>query len=196
VIRIKGPIPHRRALFDIGVAGPIAGFAVAVPLLIVGALQGTAVRPEPGVSGTLTFGDSLLTYLVVSILRPEARQMELAVGPLFIAGWLGLLATAMNLFPAGQLDGGHILYALSPRWHHGISLASGAFLAALVVTRALLYHQFSGWLLWVLVILFLARRHPPIPEESPLGAGRIFLAVVAGLILLLSFMPHPLDIAP
>lgn len=197
VIRIKGRIPSRKVLFDIGIAGPLAGFVVAVPLLVFGVFRASVAPPGHAASGAPNLGDSLLTYALVTWLRPEARSMELLVGPVFMAGWLGLLATAMNLIPAGQFDGGHIAYALAPRWHRVIGMASAGFLCALVAVRGLVYHELSAWMLWAVILLWFGRRHPALPyEEGPLGPGRALLALIAALILILCFMPQPLSISP
>ncbi len=197
VIRIKGRIPSRKALFDIGVAGPLAGFVAALPLVVYGVLHASVTPAGRAASGMFNLGDSLLTYGLVSWLRPEAHNMELNVGPVFLAGWLGLLATAMNLFPAGQFDGGHIAYALAPRWHRTVGFASAGFLCALVAVRGLAYHEFSAWSLWAVILVLFGRRHPPLPYwEESIGVGRKLLAVAAALILLLSFMPVPLSLTP
>ncbi len=195
VIRIRGPIPHRRALFDIGVAGPLAGFAVAFPVLVLGILRSQVVPATPAAPGTILFGDSLLTRLLVAWLRPGALHGDLLADPLFIAGWVGLLATAMNLVPAGQFDGGHILYALFPRAHRAVSLGTATFLSSLVAFRWLLHGRVSAWIVWAGITWLLGRNHPPVPwwPES-LGRGRILLAWAALAILVLCFMPDPVDV--
>ena len=195
VIRIRTPIPTRRALFDIGIAGPLAGFVVATALIVAGTLGATAVSPHPLGYGETVFGDCLMTKLVVLLFRPEWKDMELRVGPVYMAGWLGMLATTMNLIPAGQLDGGHIVYALAPRWHQPIALSSGAFLLGLVTLRGLYYGELSTWMLWAAVVFIFGRRHPPLPEYEPsLGRGRQLLALAAALVLLLTFMPVPIAV--
>jgi membrane-associated protease RseP (regulator of RpoE activity) len=196
VIRIRAPFRSRRALFDVGVAGPLAGLVVALPAIAWGILSARVVEPEPLPPGSLTFyfGDSLLTLALQSWLRPDAGpDMVLSVGPIYVAGWLGLLATAMNLSPAGQLDGGHIVYALAPRWHKPLSIAAGLFFASIVATRWLRYEELSVWFAWSLLILLFCRRHPEVPlPEGSLGRTRIVLALLALVVLVLVFMPIPL----
>lgn len=198
VIRIRQPIPHRRALFDIGIAGPLAGFVVAVPLLAIGVLRSQAVPldllgPQ---EGSLSLGASLLSRWMEGWLRPELAGADLLADPVYFAAWLGFLATAMNLIPAGQFDGGHILYALSPRWHRPVSLLAGLSLLTLVAGYALFAHQASAWTIWSVVVLAFGRRHPPLPVDGqPLGPARILLAVLIGVILVLCFIPHPLAVS-
>ncbi len=195
VIRIRGPIPHRRALFDIGIAGPLAGFAVALPVLALGILRSEVVPATPPTPGTILFGDSLLTRWLVAWLRPEALRGDLLADPLYIAGWVGLLATAMNLVPAGQFDGGHVLYALFPRAHRTVSLATATFLSSLVAFRWILHGRVSAWIVWAGVTWVLGRNHPPVPWwPVRLGRGRVLLAWLALAILVLCFMPDPVDV--
>lgn len=193
VIRIRSPFRSRTALFDVGIAGPLAGLVVALPAVVWGILAAEVV--DSGGSGPgLYFGDSLLTLLLQHLLRPETIGRELLIGPVYVAGWLGLLATGMNLCPAGQLDGGHILYAVSPRWHGPISLATGIFFVTLVVTRFVLYREWSAWIVWALIVLLLCRRHPPVGRaEQSLDPVRSALAIVAFAFFVLVFMPNPLQ---
>lgn len=193
VIRIKSPIPHRRALFDIGIAGPLAGFVVALPLVVWGTLRADVLVP-PLPEGEIIWGRSLLVQLVLLAFRPDAAHSALAGDPIYVAGWLGLLATAMNLIPAGQLDGGHIVYAVAPAWHRPVALASAGFLLALVTMRGLVHHELSAWMVWGVVVLVFGRNHPTIPDSEPLGPLRTILAVVAAVILVLAFMPAPLGV--
>lgn len=195
VIRIRAPFPNRRVLFDIGIAGPLTGFAVMLPVLALGVLRMQAVpaSPLPPQAESIFFGDSLLTKLLTHWLRPEVGPgADLLIDPIFLAGWFGMLATSMNLIPAGQFDGGHIFYALFPRWHRAASLLSGLLLLALVVGYGTLAHQFSAWTLWAVVVLVLGRKHPPVPNDGkPLGRARWVLAGIVLLVMLLCFMPHP-----
>lgn len=194
VIRIKGPIPHRRALFDMGIAGPLAGFVVAFPVLMIGVLGAQASPPGPVSPGGLIMGDSLLTKLLFHFLRPDLRGVDPMVGPVFVAGWIGLLATTMNLIPSGQLDGGHIFYALFPKHHRRAGLMAAGFLFGIIGMRAIWFHEISTWILWAVVVFLFSRHHPPVPGfHEPLGTRRIVLAVLAAVILLLCFMPHPLS---
>lgn len=200
VIRIRGRIPTRRALFDIGIAGPLAGFAVAVPLIVAGILEAPAEPLGPVPRGALLFGDSLLTWSLAWLLRPDARDAVLIISPIFLAGWVGIFATALNLLPAGQLDGGHIVFAASPQVHARMAYLVPAFLVSMAATRILLYGEWTTivlWVTWSLLILGFGRRHPPpVAWDRELGPGRSLLALVAALILLLSFMPVPLSFVP
>jgi len=193
VIRIKGAIPDRRVLFDIGVAGPLAGFPVALGFTWWGLVTAETAGPAPD-GGFIVFGDSLLTRLVTLLVHGDAGAELLANGA-FMAGWFGLLATTMNLIPAGQLDGGHIVFAVLPRWHRAASLAAALFLIALVVSRWAFHGEYSAWMLWAVILLVLGRRHPPVVRGRPgLGKGRFIVALAAAAVLVVSFMPHPIAI--
>jgi membrane-associated protease RseP (regulator of RpoE activity) len=184
-IRIRSPIPDRKALFDIGVAGPLAGFVVALPVLALG-LARAEIVPETA-SGTHV-GVPLLMAGMLSWLSdvPDGQTIMLS-GPL-MAAWVGCLATAVNLFPIGQLDGGHICYAISPRLHRS---ASWTMLAAFVGLGLLVY---PGWLFFATLLVLFGPRHPPLSDPGPaLSRGRILVAAVALVILVLSFIPQPFD---
>lgn len=194
VIRMRPPIPSRRALFDIGIAGPIAGFLVAIPVLVFGvATSQVAPIPPPGPSDS--FGEPLLVTLLIRLFHgPLPEGSTVFRSPALIAGWLGLLVTAMNLFPVGQLDGGHISYALSPGTHRALGrLAAMAMLGLVLVCLAM--RIVNPWLLWTVILLILSRfRHPPVDlSEEPLGAARIALAIGAAVIFIISFIPIPIE---
>ena len=191
-IRIRAPIPDRRQLFDVGIAGPIAGFVVLVPFLVYGVAHSlpTAVALAAPGQPAMTLqlpGPSLLALLVTRLAHGAlAPGVVLNPHPFVLAAWVGLLATSLNLLPLSQLDGGHILYAVLGRrqW----KLATPLWLL-LVATGFL----FPGWLVWALIVRVIGLRHPPVADESaPLGRGRIALAVVALAMLVLCFMPVPL----
>lgn len=193
-IKIRAPITNRKALFDIGVAGPLAGAAVAVPVILIGALTARWV-PDPGaVPGTQAygFGSSILIALVEGWLippPPEATGYMLGGTSMIMAGWVGFFATALNLLPVGQLDGGHIAYAVSPRLHIWLSrLCLAAFVVlGLTVNEA--------WLFWATLIIFFSPRHPRLVDESSrLPRRRRLVAALAGLLLLACFVPDPVRI--
>jgi len=193
VIKIKEPIRSRRALFDIGIAGPLAGFAFALPAAVVGLIFATPASPSAvaAAGSGVQFNDPLLFILVSKLL---ALPKWIEWNPIYWAAWGTLLVTALNLFPVGQLDGGHVLYAIAGRrahkWISRIVAGSCAFLAILSIAL----HQPPVYLLWTLVLLFLMKvGHPPVIEEEPLGRGRITLAIVAALVFLLCFMPFPIS---
>jgi len=192
-IRIREPIPQKRILFDIGIAGPIAGFLVAVPALFIGMAMSTVVRlPDPLPPGTVMFGEPLI-YKIASRLLWGAVPAghDLNLHPIAFGAWFGLLATALNLFPVSQLDGGHISYSVLGRKSSYVTLATigvGIALGFLALT----------WIVWsVLMILMLAiigRHHPPVfDEDTPLDRPRMWLALFALVMFILCFMPVPLD---
>ena len=186
-IRIRDPIPNRRVLFDIGVAGPIAGFLVALPVLVYGIVT---AQPIPTPPDTMTLGDPLLLTLLSAWLAPPVPDgyTVMLSGPL-MAGWVGCLATAINLFPIGQLDGGHVCYAVSARFHKA---ASWGGLAGFLAMGLLLY---PGWLLMVALLAIFTPRHPPLLDESPgLSRGRLVVACLALLILILCVIPRPFPV--
>jgi len=199
-IRIKSLVPNRRVLFDIGVAGPIAGFIVAVPAVVIGLLL-SEVRPATDVTG-IGLGSSLLFNGLVSlILGVTPATHDVLLHPMAFAGWIGFLVTAFNLIPAGQLDGGHMVYALFGRWHRVMTI--GCILALLP-----LGWWWLGWWVWALVIFLfsgplvawrqgwrVAFVHPPlIDETTPLSPAQKWVALAALCIFLLTFPPVPFTI--
>lgn len=186
-IRIRPPIRSRAALFDIGIAGPIAGFVVAVGTLVVAFLLS---KPMPAnmPASEVVFGRPLIFHLVhrgmASIGLVSASFDALHLHPVAMAAWVGMLATALNLLPGGQLDGGHIVYALWPRAHRWSTWGAAA---GLILLRKL----WQGWLLWALILLVTGMRHPPVPAHPGLSRGRLLLAVLGFAILVLTFMPAP-----
>jgi membrane-associated protease RseP (regulator of RpoE activity) len=184
-IRIKSPIPTRRALFDVGIAGPLAGFVVALPALVVATLNSRAVAPLD-LPHTITLGHPLMIILLGKILRPGLSPASISLQPIGCAAWVGLFATALNLLPLGQLDGGHILYAVLGEKHRTVS--RGLFLALVPLG----VFCWAGWMVWAAILLVLGLRHPVvmIPSE-PLGKVRKNLALVGAFIFLLTFVPTP-----
>jgi len=189
VIRIRGAIPSRRALFDIAAAGPIAGFLVALPLLILGVANATVLPLTKDLHG-LALGPPLSSWFLEHLLHGDA---PLQVGSIYGAAWVGMLVTSMNLFPVGQLDGGHALFAISPRAHRVVSWVTIGGLAALVVAQSVADRTPSAYSLWLVILLGLRDRHPRLIEESePLGPGRLAFAFALAVIFALSFIPSPL----
>jgi membrane-associated protease RseP (regulator of RpoE activity) len=190
-IRIREPIPTKRMLFDIGIAGPLAGFAVALPALFIGVALSPVVRVPGNLSG-FNLGEPLLfraaTWLTWGPI-PDGYSVNLH--PIAFASWFGLLATALNLFPIGQLDGGHISYAVLGRRSTIVTLGS------ICVAIGLTFFSMS-WLVWTFLLiamtLAMGPRHPrTIDEDIPLDRTRIGLAVLALLILVLCFTPSPIE---
>ena len=194
VIRIKEPITTRRALFDIGIAGPLAGFALALPASIIGLLIAHGVTPPAaGAEGTLSYNDPLL-FIIIQKLLGLPKWIDW--NPIYWAAWATLLVTALNLFPVGQLDGGHVVYAIfGPTMHKWISRLTFLAVATLAVVSFVLYRS-PIWFLWTVVLLFLLRvGHPPTFTNEPLGKGRIALAAAAAIAFILAFMPFPITIS-
>jgi len=191
VIRIRGIIPHRRALFDVAAAGPLAGFIIALPVLLVG-IETAQPSPDLPEGPLMAFGEPLVLHLMrVMLGNQEAIQTNALIG----AGWVGMLVTSLNLFPVGQLDGGHAAYALSRRVHRLLTRLTLAGLAALIVGQVLLYRQPPAYALWFVILLWMRDRHPRLLDEGGrLGAGRTAIAVVLLAMLFLSFIPVPLTV--
>lgn len=180
-IRIRAPIGTRQELFDIGIGGPIAGFipATLVTLFGLGLSRPLAVGQVPEI------GVPLLFHLGNLLLGHGWRADALLLHPVALAGWAGMLATSLNLLPVGQLDGGHILFALFPRWHRYVSLATIALLVALA------WYCYVGWLLWAILLSVMGTRHPDVEPQPAPSRGRYLLGAVAVLMLALSMMPAP-----
>jgi membrane-associated protease RseP (regulator of RpoE activity) len=199
-IRIKDSVPSRRALFDIGVAGPIAGFVVAVPAIAIG-LMLSEVRPAAELTG-LGLGSSLLfNGLVQVFLGVTPSAYDVILHPVAFAGWIGFLVTAFNLIPAGQLDGGHIVYSLFGRWHRLVTLLC-------VLALLPMGWYWPGWWVWAFVIFWFsgphvawrqgwrfAFAHPPLADEAaPLSYTQKCVAAAALVIFVVTFSPVPFTI--
>ena len=190
-IKIRSPFSSKRALFDVGLAGPLAGFLVALPVIALG-ISLSRVVDRAALAAGLSLGEPLVFRLLSLLLLGELpARSGLLVHPMAFAGWFGLLATAFNLFPIGQLDGGHILYAVLGRKK---ALIAGVAAIALLVLLGIFFWQ--GWLFWALIATLIGLRHPPIFEEERLDRKRKVLAAVALLIFILSFTPAPLALLP
>jgi membrane-associated protease RseP (regulator of RpoE activity) len=191
-ILIRSPIRTARALFDVGASGPFAGFVLAIPALAYGVLH---ARVVPGLADAsnvdIVFGMPLLLRLFAAALHPGISPGTLLIHPIGRAAWVGLFATSLNLLPAAQLDGGHILRSLSPRLHRYSSILLPLFLIALG-----LFGAWKTWCVWG-VLLFVIRflRIAPIYDPTPLDSPRRWAALCALIVFLLSFMPAPLYIS-
>ena len=188
VIKMKTPIYTRRMLLDVGAAGPIAGIVVAVPVAAWGVLHSPILPIEEGVG--IRLGEPLLFKAIVALFAaapPETHDLYL--GSVAFAGWIGLLVTALNLLPLGQLDGGHVLYALVGRAQHAVGWV---FLAALLVMG----WWWPGWYVWALLIAVLIRvRHPPILDpEIPLDGRRRAVGWLSVALFVACFTPVPFDL--
>lgn len=188
VILIRSPIRSRTALFDIGIAGPIAGFVVAAILMVV-ALPFSKLLP-PGTSSEIQFGYPLVFRLAWLALPPAPVHGALAwqtvnLHPIAIAAWIGMFATALNLLPGGQLDGGHIVFSLAPRAHKIVSR-----LTILALIPMALYF-WAGWLLWAVLLRISGMRHPMVAEWPGVTGVRRWLALFALVMLILTLAPAP-----
>ena len=195
-IRLRTMVTDRRQLFDVGVAGPIAGFAIALPVLVAGlALSHPVAPPQEGWTGMIVYfganadlpvGDSLITWTLRHLVLGHARAIWLH--PLAFAGWVGMFVTMLNLLPISQLDGGHILYAVLPRWHYRLAQAIWVAITALGFVSWV-------WLSWGVLVLLLSRGrlgHPPVLDAyRPLPHSRRWLAWVAVALFVITFTPIP-----
>jgi membrane-associated protease RseP (regulator of RpoE activity) len=191
-IKIKAPIPDKRQLFDVGIAGPIAGFVTLIPFLLWGIARShpaplVLASPNEANAVLLLPGRCLAIELATRLFHgrlPAGTVLDLH--PTALAAWLGLLATAINLLPLGQLDGGHILYAAVGRLQRRLALP-------LWLVLGLMGIYWAGWLLWCVILLVIGLYHPPVYDETvPLDRKRRLLAVLALVMLLLAFMPVPI----
>src|SRR3989441_6430125 len=184
-ISMRDPIPNRKALLEIGIAGPLIGFGLAVPITLLGLfLSAGDARPPVLTGGGEIISPSLL-YGWMQSFFPQALVDPFRRHPTAFAGWVGLFVTAINLLPAGQLDGGHVARALFGERHRYLSWAAVLFLLFLGVS-------YTGWFLFALIILLLGVRHPPpLNDLTKLSPSRQALGVLAIVILLITFVPAP-----
>ncbi len=178
-IRIRSPIYSREGLFDIGIWGPLAGFITLLPLLAVGTAL-SRVAPLRFSEDSVTFGIPLILRLAEWLRFPGVPSNQIVLHPVALAAWAGLFATALNLLPIGQLDGGHIVYAAGgEQWHRRTSLAFAGLLAVAGFS-------YWPWWIWGVGTFFFGRRHPLVYDTTPLSQRRLLLCLAALLIFLLS----------
>lgn len=185
IIRMKSIVPDRQALLKVGMAGPLTGFVVSLPIVIAGLLL-SEIRSSAGATAYLRLGDSLLFMLIGRLIHPSlAAGTDIFLHPMAFAGWLGWLVTSMNLLPIGQLDGGHVAYSVMLKKRRFIYIP----LAGLLILMGWLW---PGWFVWVLLAFFLARRDPVIQDSlTPLTKKDKLLAILPLVILILTFIPRP-----
>jgi membrane-associated protease RseP (regulator of RpoE activity) len=189
VIRIKSPFPSRKVLFDIGIAGPLAGFVVACGVMLLAVHQAIPVPIGEGTDRDM-FGHPLIFDLIAQAVGSQPPNgMTFVLGPLGLAAWFGFLVTALNLMPVGQLDGGHVAYAILRR--RAVLVSRFAQMMGLVLL------WFSPlWLVWMLVMLVIGKRHPPtLADHRPVGRGRVLIGLVGLVVFALCFTPKPLLIS-
>ena len=192
-IRIRSPLGSRAALFDIGIAGPIAGFAVALPVLIM-SLGLSHVAPAGAAPPDIQFGYPVVFRFVQQVLVASGHAHEIAsvplsrlyLHPVAIAAWVGMFATSLNLLPGGQLDGGHIVFSISPRAHKTVSNLTILALIPMAV------YFWAGWLLWAVLLRLSGARHPAVPLWPEITRGRRALAIFAVIMLTLTLTPTPI----
>jgi len=189
VIQIRSRIPTRNALMDLGIYGPLAGYIASAVAIAVGFVL-SVDAPANAPAAIVRFGGEPLTIRIIHhLLRQWDTQIpsfnNIAPHPVLVAGWIGLFITALNLIPGGQLDGGHVLYAISPRVHR---VVTNCLPFILIVAGAVFW---VGWILWGIFLMIPALRHPHVPLETGLHRGRLVLGVIGLVIFLLTFTPTP-----
>ncbi|MEO7969948.1 MAG: site-2 protease family protein [bacterium] len=191
-IKMKSPIPSRRALFDIGLAGPLAGFVMLLPVAVAGILS---LHPAPPVlsGSTIVFNDPLLFRMLAKVTG--ANLTNALPNPFYMAAWIGLLVTSLNLMPVGQLDGGHGTFSLfGQRAHKLIGRTAFVAVASMAILGFVWHHSPSGFLYTVLLAVMLRVKHPAPERMEPLGSARIVVAIITLLVFALSFVPFPITL--
>jgi membrane-associated protease RseP (regulator of RpoE activity) len=188
-IKMKSPIITRKALIDIGASGPIAGFIVSVVASFIGLNMSEIVHTK-NIEGAIKLGDSILfSFISKLVIGVPPEGHDILLHPVAFAGWIGLFVTSLNLIPIGQLDGGHIAFALLGNKHKYLSIF-------LVITLAFLgIFYWEGWALWAVLMLILGIKHPPILYwEFPINSKRRFIGFISLLIFIVTFIPEPFKI--
>jgi membrane-associated protease RseP (regulator of RpoE activity) len=184
-IRMQTPT-NRRALFDVGAAGPWAGFLVAIPAVFYG-LSLSEVRELDTMSGGLVLGDSLVfAWLTRLALGVDPADATIILHPIALAGWFGLFVTFLNLLPIGQLDGGHVVYALLGKRHRWVARIAVASIVGLA------FLGWHGWMMWAILVTVLGLDHPPTIDDTPLDPPRRIAAWLTVALFAITFMPTPL----
>jgi membrane-associated protease RseP (regulator of RpoE activity) len=188
-IKMRSAITTRNALMDIGASGPIAGFAVSIIAIVVGLHYSKIQALPPQTGDIIVLGDSLLFIALTKIVIGSIPDTyDVYLHPVAFAGWIGFFVTSLNLIPAGQLDGGHIAFAILGEKHRWLS-------KVMIGLLLLLGYFFQGWLVWAVLLLLLGSKHPPILfPEVPLDPKRKAVALIALLIFILTFIPIPVSI--
>lgn len=191
-IKMKSPIPSRRALFDIGLAGPLAGFVALLPIALAGLLT-LQTGPSQAEGGAIVFNDPLLFQIIAKLTG--AQLVDAFPNPFYMAAWIGLLVTSLNLMPVGQLDGGHGTFALfGQRAHKIVGRLAFVTVAVMSVLGFIWHGSPSGFLYTVLLAVMLKVRHPSPEVMEPLGRGRVIVAIITLMVFALSFVPFPITL--
>jgi len=189
IIKMKPPIPDRRSLIDIGASGPIGGFIIAVIATIIG-LNWSEIKPSGEIQEGIVFGSSILFSLISKIvLNVDPETVDVILHPVAFAGWIGLLVTSLNLLPIGQLDGGHIIYALFGEKH---GLIAKITIPILIVMGIVFWR---GWIIWAVLMIIIGYRHPPVVyPDIQLDKKRIYIGWASLVIFILTFTPMPIQV--
>jgi membrane-associated protease RseP (regulator of RpoE activity) len=187
-IRLRSPVSDKRALFDIGVSGPLAGIAVTIPVLLVGLAMSEQMPAVQGVHPAgLVLGESVLFKFMQYLALGSGSEVDVILHPVALAGWLGLLVTSLNLLPVGQLDGGHVAYAL-------LGDRPARYISRFIFVLLLIFGTLGwpGWLIWAGLLYFMGFRHPR-PQDfwTPLDSTRRLIGVATLALFLLTFTPVP-----
>ena len=195
-IKMKSPVPSRQALFDIGLAGPLAGFVVIIPVAFAGVLtlhHAPLIAGEGGGGGGIIFNDPLLFQLMARAFKIDLANS--VVNSFYLAAWVGLLVTALNLMPVGQLDGGHGTFAIfGQHAHWWIGRVAFVTMALISVLGWLWHGSPSGFLYVLLLAVMLQVRHPPPEHTEPLGRARTMIGIITLVVFALCFLPFPITI--
>jgi membrane-associated protease RseP (regulator of RpoE activity) len=186
-IKMESPIITRKALIDIGASGPIAGFIISIAACIIGLAMSEAVVSEQKEGVGLALGGSILfAFLSNLVIGNVPDNYDILLHPIAFAGWIGLFITSLNLIPIGQLDGGHIVFAVFGERHRYISIV-------LIGTLGILgFFFWEGWLIWAVLMIILGIRHPPVLYwEVPLDSKRRFVGILTFIIFIITFIPSP-----
>ena len=188
IIKMKPPIPDKRSLIDIGASGPIGGFIIAIIACVIG-LSLSEVKPAGTLDGGLAFGSSLLfSFLSDLVLQTGPEEYDVMLHPVAFAGWIGLLVTSLNLLPIGQLDGGHIVYALFGEKHRLIAKITIPILIVMGITL------WPGWIVWAILMLIMGYKHPPVVyPHIQLDKNRKIIGWISLAIFILTFTPMPVQ---
>lgn len=187
VIKMESVIPSRKALFDVAVAGPLAGLALSIPAIYFGVQFSDIIEVHKSdMSGTVYLGESFLfsTLSHLAIGRLPENQ-DVILHPLAYAGWAGLFVTALNLLPIGQLDGGHVVYALFGRRHSVVATV------AMIAFAGIAVFVYPGWILFLLLLVWFGYKHPPTLDETPIDPVRVVIGIITLIVFVLSFTPEP-----
>lgn len=185
IIKMKSNITSKNHLIDIGTAGPLSGFVISIPFLIYGIYNSSIVDAIP--EGSISLGDSLLIKILIKIIIGDLpKNKDLMLHPVAFAGWIGCFVTAMNLFPVGQLDGGHISYAFFTRKS---VLISRLFVLILIILGFL---SWEGWFIWAFLLILIGTKHPPVLDKfEKITPVRKFLGLFSLIVFILTFIPTP-----